>query len=122
MDGFVHFKCINLKCKLPSIPSFMLYLSVVGKSYPTKHSAKKLSLEKKKVYKILSVLISNLTRIHKQIEYFFIVSIPQKPLVRLERHSFWPVTQVQVAHGHIQPLFKKVANDTFVEKVFIVAQ
>lgn len=41
MDGFVHFRCINLKYKLPSIPSFMLYLSVVGKSYAMKLSAKK---------------------------------------------------------------------------------
>lgn len=46
MDGFVHFRYINLKYKLPSIPSFMLYLSVVGKSYAMKLSAKKISVEK----------------------------------------------------------------------------
>lgn len=76
MDGFVHFRCTNLKHKLPSTP-FMLYISAVRKSNSMKHHAKNYNW-KSLVYKISPLLINNLNRIHKQMDCLFIVTIPKQ--------------------------------------------
>lgn len=76
MDGFVHFRCTNLKHKLPFTP-FMLYISAVRKSNSMKHHAKNHNW-KSLFYKISPLLINNLNRIHKQMDCLIIVTVPKE--------------------------------------------